>query len=78
MAVSWVAFQTQANDQFWFQLDFWARATQKRAQLLINSHLKSTQLRFHEILIYVLVKNASEVLKIFFEEPNLDSENATS
>ena len=43
MAVSWVAFQTQANDQFWFQLDFWARATQKRAQLFINSQLENTQ-----------------------------------
>ena len=40
MAVSWVAFQTQANDQFWFQLDFWARATQKRAQLFLNSRLE--------------------------------------
>ena len=74
MAVSWVAFQTQANDQFWFQLDFWARATQKRAQLFINSHLENTQQRFHEILIYCLVKNTSAVSKIFCE----DSDNATS
>ena len=66
MAVSWVAFQTQANDQFWFQLDFWARATQKRAQLFINSYLENTQQRFREILIGVLVKNGSAVSKIFF------------